>query len=57
MYSINQLYSKVMDMQAALQVTVDQVYGITQHLENREGITLLYMSYVELFSCELTGVL
>ncbi|XP_067945497.1 pericentriolar material 1 protein-like [Watersipora subatra] len=38
MYSINQLYSKVMDMQAALQVTVDQVYAITQHLEGREAL-------------------
>ena len=33
-YSINQLFSQVTDMQAALQVTVDQVYAITQHLDN-----------------------
>ena len=33
-YSINQLFSQVTDMQAALQVTVDQVYAITQHLNN-----------------------
>lgn len=36
-YSINQLFSQVMDMQAALQVTVDQVYAITQHLDNTES--------------------
>lgn len=33
-YSINQLFSQIIDMQAALQVTVDQVYAITQHLDS-----------------------
>lgn len=34
--SLNQLYSQVMDMQAAMQVTVDQVYAITQYLDRSQ---------------------
>lgn len=33
LYSLTQLHSQVADLQAALQVTVDQVYTITQQLD------------------------
>lgn len=33
-YSVNQLFSQVTDMQAALKVTIDQVYGITQRIDS-----------------------
>ncbi|KAF6036525.1 hypothetical protein EB796_005164 [Bugula neritina] len=38
-YSVNQLFSQVTDMQAALKVTIDQVYGITQRIDSAEALS------------------